>query len=382
MAANHQARRPGRGHRADKLFFPAAAAYTSIAVPASVHGIVTGNPIVPGFAGVAGHAHELLFGFALAVVAGFLVNRASAYGLSALFSLWLIARGSYWLHPDSLTALLASSGFAVAIITLAVPPFWRGAKRWRNKAIAPLLVALSLMPLLFHLPRLLDSPWLRFIALEQAVILLALLMLFMGGRLIAPAAAGAIQQAGGRLEARVQPRLEASLIIVMGVLVIAVTMPRANAIAGLASLVAAGIALVRLLRWQLWAAKGRADLWCLGIGMGWLVLGLALLGMRWLGLGLTAGTSTHAITMGALGTLTTGIMARVWLLKRHHAPAEWHLIPVMAALISASTLLRLSVPNHGAALACAAAGWSLAYLLLLGLMYRARRTPANQTTTR
>jgi hypothetical protein len=43
----------------------AAALYAGVAVPASVHGMLSGDPVLPAFATVLGHAHELLFGFAL-----------------------------------------------------------------------------------------------------------------------------------------------------------------------------------------------------------------------------------------------------------------------------------------------------------------------------
>ncbi len=80
--------RPPR-YAAQGLFFPAAAAYAAIAAPLSVCELVGGPPIVPGLATPAGHAHELLFGFALAVVAGFLITRTTRTRLYGLFALWL-----------------------------------------------------------------------------------------------------------------------------------------------------------------------------------------------------------------------------------------------------------------------------------------------------
>lgn len=370
---NPPTRRRSRGHAAHTLFFPAAALYAAAAVPLSVHGLLSGAPLLPGFAGVTGHAHELLFGFALAVIAGFLINKVSAYRLSALFSLWLIARASYLIHPASLSALLANAAFAAVLIWLAVPQFVRGAKKWRNKAIAPILLALAGALVLFHLPRLLDVPWLRFVALEQGVVLLTLLMLFMGGRIVAPAAAGAIESAGGTLTDRVQPRLEASLLLVMGALFLALAVPEGRPVAGVLAAVASTLTLVRLLRWRLWAAPKRPDLWCLGIGMAWLAAGLALMAIAWATPWLAISTTTHAITVGALGTLTTGVMARVRLNRCKHNPAQSIIIPVMAALIALAAGLRLALPNQAVGLIAASACWSAAYLLLLLLMIRTQR---------
>jgi uncharacterized protein involved in response to NO len=372
-AAANGRQRPPR-HAAETLFFPAAALYAALAVPLSVHGMLSGQPVLPGFAGVAGHAHELLFGFSLAVVAGFLINKVSAYRLSALFSLWLIARAAYLIHPGSLSALIANAGLAVMLLWLAVPQFVRGAKKWRNKAIAPILLALAGALILFHLPRLMDAPWLRFVALEQGVVVLALLMLFMGGRIIAPAVAGAIERAGGRLEARVQPRLEAALLIVMAALFLALAVPGGRPVAGLMAAIASGLALARLLRWRLWAAPRRPDLWCLGIGMGWLVVGLALLAIAWITNRLPVSATTHAITVGALGTLTTGVMARVRLNRIKHNPAQSRIIPLMTGLIAVAAILRLTAPTDVYGLVAASACWAGAYVLLLWLIIKTNRT--------
>src|SRR5690625_2595595 len=51
--------------------------------------------------------------------------------------------------------------------------------------------------------------------LGEAVVLFAMLMLFFGGRMIAPAAAGVIEGSGGALTARVQPRVESVILLAM-----------------------------------------------------------------------------------------------------------------------------------------------------------------------
>ncbi|MDN3519455.1 NnrS family protein [Aquisalimonas lutea] len=357
-------------HAAEKVFFPAAALYAGITVPASVHGMLSGNPLLPGYATVLGHAHELLFGFALAVAAGFVINRTTTARLAGLFGLWLLARVIFLTMPDSMAALTANAAFAAALAWLAVPQFMKGAKKWRNQAFAPLLLGLCAVLAMFHAGPLTGASWLRYLALQEAVLLFALLMLFMGGRIIAPAAAGAIQRAGGHLEARVQPRIEGALLIVVALAAGAAATPGARAAAGALALVAAGLGLVRLLRWRLWAAARRPDLWCLGLGYAWLVAGLALLGTAWTTGVLGANTATHAITVGALGTLTTGVMARVRLNRAKLDPARSPTIPLMAGVIAAAALIRLLVPGDATALAAASGLWALAYALMLALLVR------------
>lgn len=362
------ARRP-RLH-AERIFFPAAALYGAIAVSLSVHGMLTGDAMAAGFASVGGHAHELLFGYALAVVAGFLVTQATRRELGSLFGLWLLARAGFITSPGSAVALAANSAFVALLAALVVPQFIKGAKKLRNQAIAPILIALCLAALTFQIALGTSRPWLQFLALESTVLVFALLMLFMGGRIIAPAAAGAIERSGGHLEARVQPRLEGSLLIVLALALAALPLPQGRPLAGGLALAGAGIALVRLLRWRLWDCRGRPDLWCLGIGYAWAIVGLLLLGLTWSLALLPAGTATHAVTVGALGTLTTGVMARVRLTRRKQDPARARLLPAMALLMGLAAVLRLTGSDSVQTLAQAAASWTAAQILLLILLAR------------
>ena len=83
--------------------------------------------------------------------------------------------------------------------------------------------------------------------------------------------------------------------------------------------------------------------------------------------------TTHAITIGALGTLTTHVMARVRLLRLRiprSDRAPWLL--AMAGAMSAAALLRMLGAARPAWLLAAAGCWSLAELLLLAVLARDR----------
>lgn len=350
---------------AEAIFFPAAAFYGAAAVPLSVHGMLSGQPLLPGFANIPAHAHELLFGFALAVVAGFLITRISRASLSVLFGAWLVARGSFLVLPGSALALSANVAFAVLLGALVAPQFLKSAKKLRNQAFAPLLIAICAAALAFQFAAATGSVSLQFLSVRETVLLFALLMLFMGGRIIAPAAAGAIQRAGGNLQHRVQPRIEGSLLILMMLAIVALTLPGGQIATGALVLAAAALALVRLLRWRLWSCPRRPDLWCLGVGYAWLVIGLALLGLSWTLQLLPMSTATHAITVGALGTLTSAVMLRVRLIRSKRDPSRARILPWITASIALAAVLRLAGGSSLAILNAAAALWSLGMLMLL-----------------
>ncbi|QOC22485.1 NnrS family protein [Wenzhouxiangella sp. AB-CW3] len=365
MSAGARSKRP----TTERLLFPLAAAYGALSIPLSLMGM-DGHSSPPGLAFPAGHAHELFFGYALAVVAGFLINRLSARGLVMLAVLWLSARISFLWWPGSLLSLALNTGFALAVATVAAPRFMKAAKKWRNRIIGPLLLAICTAAIVLQLALTAESTVAAWVVIRMAVLMFALLMLFFGGRLIAPAAAGAIEQAGGHLEARVQPRIEGALIILLAAAMPASALPALDPLRGVLLLTAATLAVVRLGRWRLWACPGRADLYCLGVGYAWLGIGLGMMGLaalQWAGPGENA--AVHAITVGALGTLTSIIMLRTrLLLLKVSVQTFWPASLLLTALMSAAAILRLAAPQDTLAPSVAASCWSLALLMLTGLL--------------
>lgn len=358
----------------ETFFFPAAALYATFAVPVSVHGIFGGPFAPPGLTTPTGHAHEMFFGYTLAVLTGFLVNRLETPKLVGLAGLWIAARITFLAAPGSLLALATNAAFAIAVAVTAAPRFMKAAKKWRNRVIGPLVIAICTAALAFHLVGHSGGAVARYTVLSVAVVLFAGLMLFFGGRLIAPAAAGAIEKTGGELKARVQPRIEGTMLILMGAAVVFTSWSGLRPVAG-AMLLGAGIlAMIRLARWRLWRCRERIDLLCLGTGYAWLGFGLILLGLDWsAGIGPGTAAATHAVTVGALGTLTTSVMARSRLLRIRIAPAArapW--LVTMTVAMAAAALIRIFAPYGAASFTLAAGAWALATGTLLGLLLRDR----------
>jgi uncharacterized protein involved in response to NO len=349
-----------------RAFYPAAALYGALALPASILAMTgaLGGPIA--VASPAGHAQEMLFGFALAVVAGNQLGLLGTRRLAALVALWAAARAAFLLAPASVAAGILNAAFAAVLGLHLVPHLFGAAKKWRNRALPFVLAALCLLAA--------ASPH----ALYPAVALFALLMLFMGGRLLAPAIAGALRQEDEPLAARVQPRLEGASIIAC--------LAAAGGLLGAdspllpaAALATAGVlTAVRMARWRLWALRGRPDLLCLAIGYAWLALGLAALGAA-LAAGRYESAALHVITVGALGTLTFNVMARTWLLKARRPPERAAALLWGTAMLGGAALLRVLAGvlagflGEPWMLGAAAACWSAAYLLLLWLF-----RPANK----
>ena len=356
--------RPRRLHSAERWFFPAAALYGAVAVPVSLYGMAVGTQPIPGFATPMGHAHELLFGYALAVAAGFLVTRVRTAILMLLFGLWLAARATFLFAPQGLVTAAANIAFAALFAGLVAPKLMQGAKKLRNQAFGPTIVAIALALAAFHFSLLSKRVSVAYGAAQEAVLLFTLLMLFMGGRIIAPAVAAAIERTGGHLEARLQPRIEGGLLVLMAIAVIGAPLPGGRLVAGVALMGAGILAAVRVLRWRIWRCRARPDLLCLGVGYGWLAVGLCLLGASWSIGGVSAASAVHGLTIGALGTLTSTVMVRVRTLRAKRDPAAILMLPVIVVLITLATVLRIGAGSTADGLWMAAACWSAGLILL------------------
>jgi len=369
----------GRRVAAHALFYPAAAAHAAAVVPASVLAWLGVFAPMPGLLLPAGHAHELVFGFGLAAVAGHQLGRMPRAALAAVFGAWLAARVLFLAVPGHPAAALANALFAGLLAWRLVPRF-AAAKKARNRALPATLASLCACAVAMQVTLNLGAAAVGHAVLVVAILLLALLMLFMGGRIIAPAAAGAAWRRGWILEARVQPRIEGAAIAAIALA--AITAGPWPGLAGIAAAAGGVLAAVRLARWRM-LRLGRRDLALLGVGYAWLAAGLLSVGAA-LVAGTHLTTALHVITVGAVGTLVLNVVAmgalrdagrdpsRAWL------PAAGTLLVALATLARAAAAFGMGEPRS--LLIAAALAWTGAYSILLVILAKAalerRRNPA------
>jgi len=359
------------------LFFPAAALHAAVVLPWSVL-TMTGVLAVPASLSTGpGHAHEMLLGYALAVVAGHQLPPRPLPGVLLLFAPWALARAAFIAGASSVASILDVT-FIAALGTHVVPRLFRAAKKLRNRALPAILAALCAVGIAYE-----SAAWLHGAAPLRAiatalVLLLAALMLFMGGRIIAPAAAGQFYRQGQSLATRVQPRIEGWLMAVMAVAVLAAVVPAFEPLMRAACAGAAVLAAVRLVRWRLWACLRRADLLCLGAGYGWLALGLGAIAVA----GAGRAAALHVVTVGALGTLTLNVMGAAMLRQMRRDPADEPLLAWGTVGIGVATVARIAAALAPAfrteLLLVSAACWTAAFLALSWLMARCLLAPSRR----
>lgn len=370
MLISHTKSHSAPGHRlpAWRWFFPLAALHAAIMVPLSLLSLYHQSGALTQLASPAAHGRELVFGFALAVIAGYLLGPLPRRRLAGLVALWAVGRLGVLAWPLMDVAILADGLFALWVASLLVPRFM-AAKKWRNRILSPLLGLICLLGVVTLTWRYLGDMSTTTPLMHQSVLWLVLLMTFMGGRLIAPAVNSYLMRRFGQYGAGVQPRVEAALIVLLGTTPFLMLWPQLQPLAAALALTAGGLVLLRLYRWRPHRCRNRPDLLALMVGYAWLGVGLLLMARTWW-LPTHDSAPLHAFTIGALGTLASTVMLRQAILRAKARPErEWVLIP-LAVLFATAAILRLWALEAGSAwlsmLWGAALAWSLAWLLVAG----------------
>ena len=294
-------------------FFFVAAIYAVLVLPLWLAAL-TGN-YQPGgdFPPMYWHGHEMLFGFTMAVVGGFLLTAVSnwtkqvtAIGapLAFLVVLWTAGRAAM-LFGDLLPQVLIAALDLAFIPALAVAigrPLIASNNR-RNYAFLPIMGMLFTANLVCHLDAMGITQGLAGRALTVAVEFI--LVIIITGRIVPMFTRNGL----GVKDLRSMPALDKAAALGMA----AVGLLDAVGVTEVGAVVAAVTALFAILRMRFWGTAqtfGNPLIWVLHIGSIWIPIGLTLRAFGPM-LGLPATAATHAFTAGAIGTLTLGMMARV-----------------------------------------------------------------------
>lgn len=362
--------------RPQSVLFGAATLYATLALPLWVLARQLQLRFAPARLGSGDwHGYEMLFGYAFAVVAGFLIGPVARWAVALLLGLWLVARGSALVAPFGAVHSIASALFSISVAGLVAPKLFRGPSKLRNRVFSPVVLGLCAVAALAPFAGAMRVR-LLVVALDLYVVLLA----FMGGRLIAAAAAGHFYRRGQNLQQRVQPRLEAALLTSLLLLAACDLLAAPEVVCSSVAVVAATLLLIRWSRWRLWTCLDWWNLTALGVGYLWLPLGLALRATRSAPGWILPADALHGLTVGALGSLTLLVMGRTRAMTRDLGPERSTHLAGAAVLVNLAALLRLAagVAHAGrlALLLVAATVWALAFAILAHFLWRLRRATA------
>jgi uncharacterized protein involved in response to NO len=353
-------------------FYLGAAAFALFAVPYWIAGLLGWVTLPSTMPPLFWHAHEMLFGFAMAVIVGFLLTAGKAWtGLATPRGATLAAMAGLWL-----AARLAALGapYAVyALLDMALLPWvaWVLARvllKAGNRRNLPLVVILLLMAtanLMFHAAVL---GWLRvdpLRALHAGLALIVMIECVIAGRVIPAFTMAALP---GR-QLKVPAGLERSTLAVTAVSLAAWVLLPAHPATAVGLALAALLHLARLWHWQPWRTRARPILWVLHAAYAWLPVGFGLLAWAQVG-GVAASAGIHALAVGATAGLIIGMVTRT---ARGHTGRALKVSRLEVAaylLVAGAAVARVLLPTLAPAhttngLVLSASAWAIAFALYL-----------------
>ena len=356
-------------------FFLIAAVWAFFVIPVSTSFIAGVIEPPTAFPPNVWHAHEMAFGYGGAVVAGFLLTaipnwtgRLPLQGgpLAALVILWLCGRLAV-LCSNAIGAPLA------ALIDLAFPVGFLGVitreivvgRNWRNLPMVGALALLFLGNALTHFDALgLASA--ADVGNRLGVATLLMLISLIGGRIVPSFTRNwLVKQDPEAPTPAPFDLVDRFALAATGVALLAWAVAPQNPPTPWLALVAGGALLARLARWRVENTLAEPLLWALHLGYGWLSFGLLLLGINGLAPFLPPTSALHALTVGAIGTMTLAVMTRASLGHTGRALVAGPRTTAIYVMITLAALLRLLAPLLGAqyvvGLSLAALAWCGAF---------------------
>jgi uncharacterized protein involved in response to NO len=358
------------GRKGFRPFFLLAGAFAIAIVPLWLAVLFTvvgpGTYLDP----IAWHAHEMVFGFTAAVIAGFLLTavgnwtqRETLVGgpLLGLAALWIAGRVALFAPlPRGVTASIDLAFLPLLGLALARPLV--ATKNRRNFVMLGVIAALWAANLAVHLDALGLLPGWRRRGLLLAADVVVVLVVIITGRVVPMFTKNATSVA----RVRGVPALEiAAAAAVAIVTALDLALPE-HVITRVVLAVAAIATAARMVTWLTPKALGVPLVWILHVGAAWVPIGLALRASS-----APAAVATHALTLGAIGCLTLGMMARVSLghsgrpLAASRAMTASFVAVVLAGVTRVGGALLLPATAYRGTLLVAGVLWTLAFAIFV-----------------
>lgn len=317
------------------------------------------------------HAHEMVYGFTTAVIVGFLFtagrnwsNQPTPTGrlLMALALLWVMGRVLVF-TPWVLASAVVNAAFPIAAGLLLGIPLARAENR-RNYFFVVLLLVIGLAELAVNLAQagvfLLPARASLQVALDVVLFILAV----MGGRVIPMFTNNGVPGTQASRRPWLERTALGSIIVLFAADLWGVVPP----LVMVAILVVATVAhAARLGLWQPWRTLRTPLVWILHVGYAWVVVHLAMRALAQFYI-VTGSLATHALTIGAIGSLTIGMMTRT--AKGHTGrPLKATSTEVVAyLLVEAAAIVRVFgglffPPHYVTTVVVAGLAWAAAFAL-------------------
>ena len=300
-------------------FFLLAGAYALIMIPWWMFGYAHGSLSFGGLPPMYWHAHEMVYGFVMAAIAGFLLTAVPSWTgergfagkpLMAAVALLLAGRIAMSMAGEWPFWVLALAELALVpmLIALLAPPILR--TRNRNLPLLAVLVVLWIIDVAFLTAIARSDVTLAAGSMRLAIDFVLVLITVIAGRIVPAFTANALRRRGEEPRVVTRPPLEFTVIgLMVAVAVTDVFVPH-----GIPSGVLAALAAIahiwRLSGWRSFRTRGEPVLWIMHVAYAWMPLGLALKAIAILGDADWASKWQHALATGVIATMILAVMTR------------------------------------------------------------------------
>lgn len=322
------------------------------------------------------HGHEMLFGFAAAIIAGIVLTALPSWAgteeirggrLALLVLLWLAGRIAFWAAPwlPSPAPAIADLLLFPAIFLMVAPHLARATNRL-YLLLLPILLTLAAANAVFHYGILAANAHLAGLGLRGAIYAIIVLYVLKGGVLTPIFTGNALREKGRGGLAPFNVELE---VLAVGIVLLLAAADLAGAPppwTGLAALACALVHAVRTARWKGWRLPDVPLVFVMHLGFAWLVFAFLLKAAADLAGLVPEAAWMHAFTVGSLGLMMLGLMTRVALRHTGRPLVVPGAMKLAYAMMFAAALLRLAATVHGLgawAVALAAVLWGLTFLV-------------------
>ncbi len=327
------------------------------------------------FPNIYWHAHEMLLGYSVAVIAGFLLTAVRNWTgiqtvqgdkLFYLCLLWVYGRIVPFyseLIPDPLIALIDFSFLPILAITIAKPLIKSGQSK--NLLFVALLLIMAFANACIHADILGYYEHSAELGLDLIVSIIILMILVIAGRVFPFFTERGLK---GVIAIR-NPMLDMAAI---GSSLLVFLLLLFNVEGLFLTLVAVAAVVANTLRVAGWYERRiwyLPLLWVLYLGYGWIIMGFIFVALASISV-IPATAAIHAFTVGGIGVLTLGMMARVSLGHTGRAMKASNTMAIAFALINLTALFRVLLPTllpdwYSSLLLFSTYGWLAAFSLFV-----------------
>lgn len=344
------------------------------------------NPTA-GFSGTSGvywHAHEMIFGYALATVSGFLLtavmnwsrmNTASGWKLGLVFGLWALARLAYLFDLPIIWVAVFDLAFNIGLVWHFIYPVWKR-RLTAQLGLAMLFVAIFVANISFYINAHQAWSW-----VQESLTVGLFLVLSINLTMIRRLTPFFTEKALGVAPFRNANWLDTCIMVgFLSLMLTLVFTPNS----WLISLIAWPLAVLFLLRQAWWYHPkiwSQLLIWPLHLSHAFITLGLVLYGFVGMGM-VSSSLAIHALAAGGIGLLCSSMMARISLghTQRNVFEPPKGLIWVFVALGLAAilrVLMPLIWPQYSFTwIQLSQIGWIMGFSLLILLYWRILTRPS------